>query len=215
MHPRRVFFLIQLLFALFISAEALSETLHGPEEKRLLLQAELQLAKKTDIYFVLHLKENKIYIKARGVILRELEIRQNRFWGQGEAVKLYVLAAKKTSDEPKRDEIKPETIKKDEPVPIPSTPPEVKALELPDMPSSFKLMFDNNFVISVKPGDKMLSSISNSLSWYISQPMLTVWYAIKSRPYGALNLMLNENDARALYWSIHEGAGVLIYNPQN
>lgn len=215
MHPRRAFFIIQLLFALFISSVAVSETLRSPEEKRLLLQAELQLARKTQIYFILNLMENKLYVKARGVVLRELDIKQKRSWGQGEVVKLYTLTSKRSSDEPRREEIKPETIKKDEVVPIPSTPPEVKALELEDMPSSFKLMFDNNFVISVKPGDKMLSSIGNSLSWYISQPMLTVWYAIKSRPYGALNLMLNENDARALYWSIHEGAGVLIYNPQN
>ncbi len=87
------------------------------------------------------------------------------------------------------------------------------------MPASYKLKFDEGFHISVKPDNKgllpTLYNIGNSLNWHISHPILTVWYAIKSRPYGALNLVLNEKDAQALYWSIHEGAGVLIYNPQN
>jgi hypothetical protein len=151
-----------------------------------------------------------------------------RLWGRHENVKLYALAGKAASAEPRREAVEIENPEKNEkslppaqPATSPATPAsvDVKALELEDMPSSFRLMLDDGLVISVK-SDKQgtlsgLYSIAHSINWYISQPLLTVWYAIKSRPYGALNLVLDEKDARALYWSIYEGNGVLIYNPQN
>jgi len=228
MHCWRTVLFIHIFFVLFISAEARSESLKSPEEERLFLQSELSLAQKPNIYFILHLKEKKIYFKARGVVLRDLEIKKMRFWGRHEKVKLYALTGKAASAEPQREAVEIENAKKDEKAP-PPTPPtgspatpgsiDIKALELEDMPSSFSLILDDGLVISVKPDSQGavsgLYSIAHSLNWYISQPLLTVWYAIKNRPYGALNLVLNEKDAKALYWSIYEGNGVLIYNPQN
>jgi hypothetical protein len=228
MHPWRTVLLIHIFFSLFISSAAQSETLKSPEEERLLLQSELTLAQKTHVYFTMHLKEKKIYFKARGIILRELEIKKMRFWGHSEKVKLSTLASKAAASEPRREAVVIENAEKDEKAPVitppagsPTTPAsiDIKALELEDMPSSFSLILDDGLVISVKPDNQGtlsgLYSIARSLNWYISQPILTVWYAIKSRPYGALNLVLNEKDAKALYWSIYEGNGVLIYNPQN
>ncbi len=228
MHPWRLVLLIHIFFVLFISAGASSETLKSSEQERLFLQSEVTLAQKTQIYFVLHLKEKKIYFKARGIVLRDLEIKKLRFWGRPENVKLYALTGKAAASEPRREAVEIENAEKDEKAPAPTkpaasptapTPVDIKALELEDMPSSFRLILDDGLVIFVK-SDKQgtlsgLYSIANSLNWYISQPILTVWYAIKSRPYGALNLILNEKDAKALYWSIYEGNGVLIYNPQN
>ncbi len=228
MHLWRLVLLIHVFFFLFVSAEARSETLKSSEEERLFLQSEFSLAQKKDIYFVLHLKDNKIYFKARGIVLRDLEIKKMRFWGRPEKVKLYTLAGKAAASEPRREAVVIENAEKDEKVPAPAppaasptapTPVDIKALELEDMPSSFRLILDDGLVISVK-SDKEgtlsgLYSIVHSLNWYISQPLLTVWYAIKGRPYGALNLVLNEKDAKAFYWSIYEGNGVIIYNPQN
>lgn len=230
MHPWRLVLFIHVFFVLFISTEARSETLKTSEQERLFLQSELTLAQKKDIYFVLHLKDNKIYFKARGIVLRNLEIKKLRFWGRPEKVKLYTLAGKAASAEPRREAVVIENAERAEnaPTPVPAQPAaspatpgtvDVKALEMEDMPSSFRLILDDGLVISVK-SDKEgtlsgLYSIAHSLNWYISQPLLTVWYAIKSRPYGALNLVLNEKDAKALYWSIYEGNGVLIYNPQD
>jgi hypothetical protein len=220
MHPWRTVFLIHVFFILFISAGARCETLKSQEAERLFLQSELALAQKTQIYFILQLKEKKIYFKARGIVLRDLDIKKMEFWGHPESVKLYTLTGKASFSEPHREEITPENIKKDEKTaPAATTAVDIKALELEDMPASFRLKFDEGLVIFVKPEKKGMFpgaySIVNSFNWYISQPILTVWYAIKSRPYKALNLELNEKDARALYWSIHEGAGVLIYNPQS
>ncbi|MDO8282289.1 MAG: hypothetical protein Q7U10_06655 [Thermodesulfovibrionia bacterium] len=217
----RAVFLIHIFFVLFLSAEAVSETLPSQAEERL-LRSELLLAQKTDIYFILDLEKNRIYFKARGIVLRDLEIKEKRFWGQADTVKLYVMAAKAARSEPLREEVIPENIKKDEKAPVPATTTPVvdlKALELDDMPVSFNLKLGDDLTVSVSPDSKgsipALSSIFNSLKWYISQPMLTVWHTVKKRPYRVLNLVLDAKDAQALYWSIHEGSEVLIYNPQN
>jgi len=216
--------LIHVFFLLVISAEVRSEPLKNSEEERLLLQSEIALAQKTQIYFVLNLAEKKVYVKARGIVLRDLGIKAVKFWGSHENVKLYTLNGKAAFSEPHREEIIPENANKDAKAPSPAAPAtpapvDIKALELEDMPSSFRLKFDNGLVISVRPDSggiiSGLSSIARSVNWYISQPILTVWYAITNGPYGALNLVLDEKDARALYWSIHEGSRVLIYNPQD
>lgn len=218
----RAVFLIHIFFILFISTEAFSETLPQAEER--LLQSELKLAQKTDIYFVLDLEKNRIYFKARGIVLRDLEIKEKRFWGGADTVKLYVMTGKAARSEPRRDELIPENIKKDEKVPAPATITptpaiDLKALEVDDMPASFILKLGEDLTVSVRSDKKGkipgLYSIVNTLNWYISQPMLTVWHTLKKRPYRVLNLVLDEKDAQALYWSLYEGTEVLIYNPQN
>jgi len=148
--------------------------------------------------------------------------------GKPRNVKLYALTGKAAASEPRREVVEIENTKEDQKAPAPVTPAasptaptpvDIKALELEDMPSSYRLMLDDGLVISVKPYNQGtisgLYSIVHSLDWYLTQPIRTVWYAIKNRPYGAMNLVLNEKDAKALYWSIYEGNGVLIYNPHN
>ncbi len=222
----RTVLLLHVFFVLFLSAEVHSESLKSPDEERLFLQSELPLAQKTQIYFILDLKEKKIYFKARGIVLRDLEIRKIQFWGSHGNVELYTMTGKAAFSEPRREKIIPENAKKDDktPAPPPASPAtpatvDVKALELEDMPSRFSLTLYDGLFISVRPDNKGiipgLYSIAHALNWYISQPIMTVWYAIQNRQYGALDLVLDEKDARALYWSIHEGARVLIYNPQN
>lgn len=205
-----------------MTAEAFSGTLQSQDEERL-LQLELQLARKTNIYFIIDLQENRVYVKARGIVLRDLEIKGKRFWGQADTVKLYVMNGKAAYAEPQREEVIPENMKKDEDPPAPApagttAAVDIKALEIDDMPTSFILKLDDNFNVYVRPDNKGMLlgfySIVNSINWYISQPMLTVWYSIKKSPHVALNLFLEEQDARALYWTIHEGSEVLIYNPQ-
>lgn len=224
----KTFLLIHVFVVLCVSAEVHSETLKNSDKERRLLQSELTLAQKTQIYFILNLEDRKVYVKARGIVLSAIGIKAVKYWGSHDKVKLYTLAGKAAFSEPRREEIIPENANKDKKDPQPSAAPatpatpatvDIKALELEDMPSSYRLKFDNGLVISVRPDSggiiNGLFSVARSINWYISQPMLTVWYAIKNGPYGALNLVLDETDARALYWSIHEGSRVLIYNPQD
>lgn len=223
MRACRIVLLINIFLLLIISAEAGSKILESSVEERF-LQSEVTLAQKTQIYFILDLKEKKIYFKARGIVLRDLDIRKVKFWGRRENIELSTMTGKAAFSAPHREAIVPENVKKDEKV-SPATPPkttaavDIKALELDDMPSSYSLKFDDGLIISVKPENKGiitgLYSIANSINWYIIKPIVTVWYAIQNRPYVALNLVLDEKDAQALYWSIHEGARVLIYNPRD
>lgn len=216
MKLRIILSLFYILFVLLISSGASAEVLNSNEK---LLQSELELAQKPQIYFILSLKERKIYFKARGIILKEIPVDDIKFWGDILTVKPYTMAKKSSFSTPMRDtintqesdkeEVKKEE-KKDEKEKF-----QLKALELSDMPASFTMSFDDNFFISVKPNDKGivpgLYSAAHSLNWYVSRPLYTVWNSIRKKPYTAIHLRLKKEDAQSLYWSFVEGEKIIIY----
>lgn len=216
MRTKIILSLIYILFALLISAGAEAEALNSKEE---LLQSEIELAQKPQVYFMLNLKEKKLYFKARGVILKEIPVEDIKFWGDLLTVKPYAMTKKISSSAPARDKIDPEEIKKEEVKKEEKKDDkekfQLKALELSDMPSSYTLSLDDNVIISVKPSDKGIVqgiySAAHSLSWYISRPLYTVWNALRKKPYTAVQLRLKKEDAQSLYWSFVEGGKVIIY----
>jgi hypothetical protein len=216
MRLRTILSLIYILFALMISSGARAEALNSKEE---LLQSELELAQKPQIYFMLHLKDKKIYFKARGIILKEIAVYDIKFWGDLLTVTPYTMAKKSSFSTPIRDTINTQESdkeeakkeeKKDEKEKF-----QLKALELSDMPASFTLSLDDNVFISVKPGEKGivpgLYSAAYSLNWYVSRPLYTVWNTIRKKPYTAIHLRLKKEDAQSLYWSFVEGGKIIIY----
>ena len=40
-----------------------------------------------------------------------------------------------------------------------------------------------------------------------------LWYTLRGKPYTAIDMVLDKNDARAIYWSLSEGSGAIIYPP--
>lgn len=205
--------LIYIVIALMISTGASAEALNSKEE---LLQAELELARKPQIYFMLNLKDKKIYFKARGIILKEITVDDIKFWGNILTVQPYTMAKKSSFSTPMRDTINPDKEeaekeeKKDEKEKF-----QLKALELSDMPASYTLSLDDNIFISVKPGEKgvvsKFYSAAYSLNWYVSRPLYTVWNSVRKKPYTALHLRLKKEDAQAFYWSFVEGGKIIIY----
>lgn len=213
MRLRTILSLIYILFALMISSGARAEALSSKEE---LLQAELELAQKPQIYFMLNLKDKKIYLKARGIILKEIPVEDIKFWGNLLAATPYTMAKKSSFSTPVRDTINPdiEEAEKEEKK-DPKEKFQLKALELSDMPVSYTLSLDDNVFISVKPGEKGtiagLYSAVNALNWYVSRPLYTIWNTIKKKPYTAIHLRLKKEDAQSLYWSFVEGGKIIIY----
>lgn len=203
--------LIYIVIALISTGET-SEAQSGKED---ILQAELELAKKPQIYFMLNIKDKKIYFKARGIILKEIPVHNIKFWGNMSDIQSYALTKKSSFSTPARDKINPyeeeaeKEEKKDEKEKF-----QLKALELSDMPASYTLWLDGNVFVSVKPrgqGMATLYSVAHSLSWYVSRPLYTVWNALKKKPYTALQLRLKKEDAQAFYWSFIEGGKIIIY----
>ncbi|MBI5674731.1 MAG: hypothetical protein HZC48_02730 [Nitrospirae bacterium] len=212
---RIIFPLIYILFALMIISGAGAEALNSKEE---LLESELELAQKPQIYFMLNSSDKKIYFKARGIILKEIPVDDIKFWGYLSTIKPYTMVKRSSFSTPVRDKINLEESDEEEKKEEKKDTKEkfqLKALELSDMPVSYTLSLDDNLFISVSLSEKgkvsSLYSAAYSLNWYLSRPLYTVWNTIKKKPYTAINLRLKKEDAQSLYWSFVEGGKIIIY----
>lgn len=202
--------LILLLIALFaVPASAGDDKERYVRENRL-LEKEIALARKPDIYFVFNPKEKMAYVKARGIHLRELPMKDFRCWGSPVSDSVYRLRKKSTFIQPDREMIKPGESKGKENF-------KVEALELTDMPSRYTLVLDGGARIRVSPStDGIVTGIGNifhtSIQWIV-RPVAMLWHTLRGKPYTAIDMVLDKNDARAVYWSFSEGSGAIIYPP--
>ena len=204
---------LHLIF-LFISLIAVPASAGDDKERynseNRLLEQELTLARKPAIYFVFNLKEKMAYIKARGIHLRELQINDFHCWGSPVSGNVYHLITKSTFFKPGREMIKPGENKGMDNF-------KIEALELADMPSRYTLVLDGGIKIFIRPlTEGIVSGIGNlfyaSVRFFI-RPVPMLWYALRGKPYTTIDIVLGKNDARAVYWSLSEGSGAIIYLP--
>ena len=202
-----------LLLCLFLAQGVEAAPL--PELDRLvrennLLKSEQQLAKTPQVYVLFNLVEKKIFIKARGTVLKELSIDSLRTWGASIQVKPMTLLKKDALIEPERKEIKP--AKEGE-----ETTSELQALQVGDMPARYRLSLDDTLRLYVRPkAEGTLSTLLNVLSslksYLIIKPLGTLWYALRGESFTEIVIYLSENDARSLYWAFQEGYGCVIWS---
>jgi len=204
----------KLLFLCLFLAQGV-EAAPLPELDRLvrennLLKSEQQLAKTPQVYVLFNLVEKKIFIKARGTVLKELSIDSLRIWGASIQVKPMTLLKKDALIEPGRKEIKP--AKEGE-----ETTSELQALQVGDMPARYRLSLDGNIWLYVRPrAEGTLSTLLNILSslksYLIIKPLGTLWYVLRGGSFTEIVVYVSENDARSLYWTFQEGYGCIIWS---
>jgi len=174
------------------------------------IEEELKLSRKPDVYFFFNLKEKIIYIKSRGISLKEMQIKEFNCWGTPVSVNAYRVRKKSTFNEPEREMIKPGEIKKNDKY-------KVDAFELSDMPSRYTIILDSGAAIYIKSSTEgIVSGISNasySSVRFLTRPILTLWNVLKGKPYTAIDILLDKNDARAIYWSLTENSNIIIDTP--
>jgi hypothetical protein len=217
--------LLCLLIISPISIAAMPETFHPAlasmdgvnslEAENRLLESELKLAKKPQIYFIFDLKTRTIFLKSRGITFKELRIKNIEFWGYPVDTSPHTLIKRSTLFEPDREKIKP---KKPQDKETKKTEKfEIEALELEDMPTSYRLTLNESIVISVRSKSSgVISTLSNTIhriNWYLSGPILTLWNYLREKPFTAIYITLGKEDARSLYWHFYEGTESVIYNP--
>lgn len=186
-------------------------------EEKLLLEAELELSKKSDLYFIFDLREKKILLKVKGVVLKEWGTESMRFWGNPIPLTPLPLANKSTLYKPKRENITPngKEDKKDSPE------AKVQAFEVVSMPSTYTLIIGGGIKISIrtKPEDRFLAKLANvglNLKWYTAPPLLTLWGKYKKqKPFTLVDIVLDKKDAQALYWAFTEGVECVIIPPRD
>ena len=200
--------LILLFIALIAGPAAAGDNREMYIRENRLLEEELALARKPDIYFVFNLQEKMAYIRARGISLRELPINDFQCWGRPVSGNGYRLIEKNTFFKPDRETIKPGESKDKDNF-------KSEVLELADMPSRYTLVLDGGVNISVRPPiEGIVSGIGNIFYTsvrFIIRPIFMLWYALRGKPYTVIDLVLDKNDARAVYWSSSEGSRAIIY----
>jgi hypothetical protein len=204
----------KLLFLCFFLVRGV-EAAPLPELDRLvrennLLKSENQLAKTPQVYVLFNLVEKKIFIKARGTVLKELSTDSLGIWGASIQVKLMTLLKKDALIEPERKEIKP--AKEGE-----ETTSELQALQVGDMPARYRLNLDGTLWLYVRPKaegtmSNLLNILSSLKSHLIIKPLGTLWHALRGKSFTEVVIYLSENDARSLYWTFQEGYGCVIWS---
>lgn len=201
--------LIYLIILLsFISSFRLGENVRAENEVQVLEQ-ELSLAKKQNYYFLFNLQEKKIFLKSKGVLLREWEIKKFRRWGIPFSTQPVLLIKKSALFLPKREKIKPQKPEEIETF-------ELKALELTDMPSHYTLTFNRDIRIYIRPHGKSILStfkeVSSFFKWYSLSPLHSVHSSLKKSLYNALDIELSDKkSAQALYWALAESTQCIIF----
>ena len=172
-----------------------------------LLREEWSLAQKSNLYVIFQLKETAIQIKAKGINLREFPIHHIDLWGNNLPDKALALVKKSALVKPSRKTVRPGEMKESEDFTL-------DVLELDDMPIRYTLVLDDRVFLSIHPSEGVTSMFGNtlaSLENFIVRPAVTFWYAVRGKQYTALDLGLEKQDAKALYWSLTEGTKCIIY----
>ncbi|HAP67131.1 MAG TPA: hypothetical protein DCQ99_04875, partial [Nitrospinae bacterium] len=171
---------VPFLFVFIWCSNALSDDSNIPDINKIrretrLLELEAKAAAKPATYVVLDLAKKKIYLKIRGVILKEFDIVDSDTIGIGQLDESYSLVNVKAIFAPKRKEIKPPDQKKDEKPP--TTTQEVDSYSVEDMPSNYTLILNKGLSISVSQhfkGNFLLSPLN-----YINKKMGRLWNSSK------------------------------------
>ena len=178
-----------------------------------LLELEAKAAAKPVAYVVLDMAKKKIYLKIRGVTLKEFDIVDSDTIGIGQLNESYSLVNVKAIFAPKRKEIKPLAQKKEEKTS--STTQEVDSYSVEDMPSNYTLILDKGLSISVSQhfkGNFLLSTLN-----YINKKMSRLWNSskllwsyLKKTPFIKIHAVMSKDDAHAFYWALPGKAEVII-----
>ncbi len=200
--------LLLVFWALLTAVVGTAEESSDLARQNRLLKEELALAKNPGLYFIFDLKNNQIFLKARGMLLEEWKIEKIHRWGAAPPLGALTLEKKSALFAPKRAKIKPAEEEAGDTF-------ELDALELKDMPSAFTLYMEGGISVYVRPKPQSISSraasLGHSLVWYLGVPMKNLWLELRKKSFAAIEVRLPEVEkARALYWALADGTKGII-----
>jgi hypothetical protein len=212
-----------------LAASALAQKPASPALRDRFLREDLALAKTSSLYLVIFLESRTMSLRAGGLTLRDIKITGLRSWGVAQPLEPLAIAKKSTLFPPKRTEIIPQTEEQAEQAQAEAEKSvenkkegqkaqsfELEALELKDMPSSFAMFMSDGTRVYFRPKAQKflprLASFGHTLSWYLWVPLKELWFRLKKKPFPAIDLKLEAaEDCQSIYWSLAEGAKVLIF----
>jgi hypothetical protein len=193
-----------------------------------LLEQEYQLVKDPKMYLVFRLSENRIELRLRGLLLREIPVREALVLGRlPERQMILNLRTKETERPPQRSQVNPqEAIETTSSVPnaAPGTTQpgfsnpqfnEPKMLELSNMPSRYNLVFDGALSIMIRPAETPVEETGfrgRLTRWGVwwSDAIARFRVRMGRSQVPQLRLSLADEDCRRIFWSFNENAKALF-----
>lgn len=214
---RKTFSTLIFFFLLVIPCAVVADNPETPDalQKKRVPQTELELAKKGKVYSVLDLSSQQLTVKIKGLSLKEFHLAEvsngNRAIHPGSA---HRLINKDPHTPTVEKEIPPDGDSEDPPVSS-LLATETVFVSVGDMPSRYRLYFEDGLMISVIPavqececgriekGLRLIKETAINLSWEAGR-------LVVDRRFPDLRLTLSEEEAQALFWSLSEGSWLLV-----
>lgn len=214
--PRRNL-LYALIFFLLLNPQPLFSADPGKpdaREKKSLHQTELDLAKRGTVYTLLDLSSRQLTLKIKGLPLKVFHLADVSSAKEKSLPGSAHRLVKKYPPPPTIEKEIPPAGASEKPIsPLLST--ETVFISVGNMPSRYRLYFEDGFMISIasemqecscgriEKGLRLLKETAAKMSWEAGR-----WVA--DRRFPDLRLILSEEEAKALFWSLSEGSWLLI-----
>jgi hypothetical protein len=202
------FFLIGLYASIVPSAVVAGETVRERTdgamaiiEANRLLEEELKLAARPQIYMVLDLAAHVILIKSRGIELHRLPIAAGRQVGEGSLTGVFRLRARPSVSRPKA-------------APADNASAPVTAIELQHMPDRYDLVFDPGLIVWVgQPArDRPWPWVRGKVEEWWSRLAGTIGMTVNADGTSLfrIDLTLAQDVAQSLAWTMADGMPLII-----
>lgn len=214
MHRTLVFLWLVLLSVAATGFCAPQEDPASTYRENKFLEEEYVLAKAPGFYFLFDLRNKRIELKSKGIVLRTWDPQRVRFWGSSVPFRALALTRKTALTLPQRKVLNPG---EEETAPKPQAKPgefELEALEIKDMPLVFALELEDGTNISVVGKEKGVKKFWSFLKWHVGMPLKTLKLHQKKRTMSLIEIRFDDpKEGQALYWALTEGIKGLVWFP--
>ncbi len=225
-----------ILFLISLSSQPLSNEKAVIIERNKFLSVMLSLAEKSKHYFLLDIREEKIFLMNRGIVLREWSVDHVRFTGDPLPVQPFSLVSKNIQFADLRHKVNVE----DESVNNTSSNNssnnntsnnkrsdnkkgdkfELNVLELDDMPANYGLFLNGGISINVRSQSEglwsSLKDVAHSIMWYTYYPILAIKSHYKKDKFTVIDISFkNRKEAQALFWAFTDGTECIFIFPES
>lgn len=179
---------------------SLAGQVEGAREATRVLEEELKLSARPQLYLVLDLTERVIVIKGRGIGLYRLQVADWHASDERPLDKTFTLRARPTIIRPRV---------------VPGRDPTLDPIDLRHMPVDYDLLFDPGLTVMVTPPP-------SERPWLWLKTLLRGWWE-RSRAWGGapsstesrpgavyVRLVLSQEAAQSLAWSVTDGMPLII-----
>lgn len=187
--------------------------------KTALLEQEYAIARTSESYFLFDFEKKTVFLKAKGVVLKEWPFAKARTWGRAPGAMTYPLIRKTAIEEPKRKDITPgkEDPEKEKKIAVKSD--DLDILELSKMPVRYTLELPDDIRIKVrlrkKGAGRIVESFARFFSKSIGRSFKTISRGLRKKPFTDIDLIFDEEyAAKNIYWAFFENQKCILYWPE-